>query len=243
MSFPLGAGSKSVRTITINLSIDDRAFKNSTIRISSLVLTNKLLVFVVTPVLTTVSELDVTLDSLVSIPGTSVNGTVFVVKSALTCKSVSFPLALVSVTVLVLAFTVTIWLSLKELSLVVITRLEHLFSVSGSKTVFPITVVVTTLLVCKLALTVVEVVLKATFIEITIVFPALASTIALSTLEFGFSNISIFVSHFTPSGHTTVKELTNIGLLVLSFLESVGTLAVESVILHLTNVLVTLKFT
>mmetsp|Transcript_113847 Transcript_113847/g.157647 ORF Transcript_113847/g.157647 Transcript_113847/m.157647 type:complete len:226 (-) Transcript_113847:1808-2485(-) len=192
---------------------------------------------------TTISELNVTLNSLVLFPGTSVDSTGLVVKSTLAIKSVSLPVAFVSVTVLVLAFTVTIRLSLDELSLVEIFRLEHLLCVTCGETIFPVTVVVATFLVGKFAFTVIEVVLETAFIQISIIFPAFARTIALTALELCFSDITVFIGHFTPSSHATVKELTNIGLLGLSFLEGVGTLAIEFVVSHLADVLVALKFT
>jgi len=207
--------------LSINLSIDNVTLKNSTIRVLSLVPANKLLVLVGTPVFTTIFKLDVTLNSFVGSPGTSVNISVCIVESTFTLKSISFPLTMILVAISVVALTIAFGLTLHEFSLVDVIGLENLLSVSCSEAVLPVTVVVTASLVSELALTVVEVVLESSFIEVAVVLPALALAIALSVKILGLSNITIVVGHLTPTSHSTVEELTNVGFLVLTSLESV----------------------
>jgi len=234
---------ESVGALSIDLSADNISFKNGTVGVLSLVPADELLVLIGTPVLTTVGELEMALDSLVCIPGASVDVSVFVVESTLSLKSVVLPLAVVLVAVYVVALTVAIGVSLEEGTLVVVISGPFLLSVASGEALFPVTVVVATSFVSELTLTVVEVVFKATFIKIAIVLPAFAITVALAVGELGFSNITVVVGHLTPTSLSTVLELALVGFLVLTGLVDVLTLTVEHVVGHHTLISVTLMFT
>jgi len=229
--------------LTVDLTVNDISFEDGTVGILSLVPADELLVLVCAPVLTTVSELKVTLDSLVSCPGASVDVSVLVVKSTLTVKSVVLPLSVISVSVHVVTLTVTMRVTLEESALVKVVSSPFFLSVTSSEAFLPVTIVVATLLVSKLAFTVVEVVLKATLIKVTIVLEALTLAMALTLVEFSFSRITVVVGHLTPASFLSVLELTDIDFLVLSSLVDVLALAIEDIVGHCTLVSIALELT
>mmetsp|Transcript_16916 Transcript_16916/g.12019 ORF Transcript_16916/g.12019 Transcript_16916/m.12019 type:complete len:201 (-) Transcript_16916:1836-2438(-) len=182
-------------------------------------------------------------NSLVCVKSTSVNITVFVCKSTLTLKSVRLPITSILVSILVVTHSVSIWLPFDKFTLVEVGTGEFFFTISCCKSVFPVTIVVTSSLVGELSFTMVKVVLETSFIKISVVLPAFSCTIALAVFEFSLSFVSISVSHGTPSCLATIQKLTNISFLVLSFFIGIGSLAIESVVFHLANILITFVIT
>lgn len=239
-SFTRGEG---IGALSIDLAIDNVTLKNSTIRVLSLVPADELLVLVVTPMLTTIGELEVTFDSIVSFKGASVYVSVLVVKSTLTLKGIVFPLTMVSVAVSVNALTVTMRVTFEEGSFVEVVSSPPLLSVTSCKAFFPVAVVVTTSFVSELAFAVVEVILEASLVEIPIILPALTLSIAFSIKELSFSNITVVVSHLAPTGLESILELTDVDLLVPTSLISIGTLSIENIVGHLTIIPVAFEFT
>lgn len=104
--------------MSVDLSIDNAAFENGTIRVLSLVPTYKLLALVLTPVFTTIFKLEMTLYSVVTFPGTSVDITVLIIKSTFTFERVGLPMTVVLVAIGVVAFTIAFGLALDEFTLV-----------------------------------------------------------------------------------------------------------------------------